>query len=582
MDSILSLAFSLQRRPGTYALLLGAGISQSVGIKTGWEITQDLKSQIKQINGDDLPENIGYDELLALLGKTQAARNDILRSYFEPTTEERERQIKLPSAAHRAIAKLVANGYIKVIFTTNFDRLMETALEDIHITPDVIRSDDMLKGTPPIRHSAVTIVQLHGDYRDIRTLNTPSELEHYSDVKNEFLDSVLGEYGLIVCGWSARYDRALRNAIYRINQRWYMNYWVEPFALSPEAQDVIKHLRAEMIQSQGDDFFVVLQRDVESLTNIRREHPLTVAVAVEQVKKLLPLETSWIELEDSAISQARMTYDALRATQCDRPSNINELLPLYRSCLDMTYSIAEATLNAMITLCWYGKGRCADIIASIMHMWSSPQAPNDEDNKLSLLAPLMLLYGCGIAAVRRSNWSYLRALILEPKIPTFRPRRNLAVLDVVWKDAILVLPQERFILGYDRDLASQLLRQTLRPAFQAYFRFDRDYEDSFDLFEMLLAVISQKYTKRWIRHDAVLEEYNESTKFEAIRDFWIAGARERASWGLVREIFSNNPIDLVNALNDYHSAAMEKQRQYPRYRIHHYAEDYRNELELRT
>jgi len=44
----------------------------------------------------------------------------------------------MPSPAHRAIAQLVKDGYIKVIITTNFDRLIERSLNEVGIEPTVI------------------------------------------------------------------------------------------------------------------------------------------------------------------------------------------------------------------------------------------------------------------------------------------------------------------------------------------------------------------------------------------------------------------------------------------------------------
>jgi hypothetical protein len=41
-DPFQQLAFSLHDQRGTYAVLLGSGISHAAGITTGWEITEDL------------------------------------------------------------------------------------------------------------------------------------------------------------------------------------------------------------------------------------------------------------------------------------------------------------------------------------------------------------------------------------------------------------------------------------------------------------------------------------------------------------------------------------------------------------
>jgi NAD-dependent SIR2 family protein deacetylase len=42
--------------------------------------------------------------------------------------EDRQEGRKTPTAAHRAIAALVRSGYIRVLITTNFDRLLEESL----------------------------------------------------------------------------------------------------------------------------------------------------------------------------------------------------------------------------------------------------------------------------------------------------------------------------------------------------------------------------------------------------------------------------------------------------------------------
>ena len=54
-----------------------------------------------------------------------------LKAYFEPNDDERAQGLKRPTAAHRSIAELVAAGAIRVIITTNFDCLLEQALDTV-------------------------------------------------------------------------------------------------------------------------------------------------------------------------------------------------------------------------------------------------------------------------------------------------------------------------------------------------------------------------------------------------------------------------------------------------------------------
>ncbi len=55
---------------------------------------------------------LGYDTLLEASAPSDAARRDLLEAYFEPTEQEREDGLKQPTAAHRALARLIADGQV--------------------------------------------------------------------------------------------------------------------------------------------------------------------------------------------------------------------------------------------------------------------------------------------------------------------------------------------------------------------------------------------------------------------------------------------------------------------------------------
>lgn len=102
---------------------------------------------------------VDYSSLLGEVVKTPTERVNLMKSYFEPTEEERQSHLKEPTKAHRAIAKMAKNGYLRVVLTTNFDRLLEKALNDEGITPQVICHEDDIEGATPLVHSSFTIVK---------------------------------------------------------------------------------------------------------------------------------------------------------------------------------------------------------------------------------------------------------------------------------------------------------------------------------------------------------------------------------------------------------------------------------------
>jgi NAD-dependent SIR2 family protein deacetylase len=110
---------------------------------------------------DKYGEEPSYSDILGALASTSAERRAILHSYIDPPKGE---DIRKPTKAHHAIAQLVASGAVRVVVTTNFDRLIENALREAGVEPTVIASDDAIAGATPLVHSKCTVIKVHGDY----------------------------------------------------------------------------------------------------------------------------------------------------------------------------------------------------------------------------------------------------------------------------------------------------------------------------------------------------------------------------------------------------------------------------------
>jgi hypothetical protein len=188
--------------------------------------------------------------LLEALAGTPAERRQLLRSYFEPSNEDRAAGVKVPTAAHRAIAELARRGHTRVVLTTNFDRLLEQAMEAAGVTPAVISAADSIDGAMPLIHAPLTVVKLHGDYLDSRLRNTEVELGTYDAKMDLLLDRVLDEFGLVVCGWSASWDAALRRAIERCPTRRFTTWWAARGELGSEASGLVAQRRS-MLRRHG-------------------------------------------------------------------------------------------------------------------------------------------------------------------------------------------------------------------------------------------------------------------------------------------------------------------------------------------
>lgn len=567
MDTTLNLAFLMNRSPrGAYALLLGAGISKSAQIPAGWDVVQDILLKLNNQERELFKNNIGYSELLEKLGKTATERNAILREYFEPTPEEQQRDItiKAPTNAHRAIAELIRLGYIKIVLTTNFDRLLEIALLDIGITPDVIRSDDALTSAFPIQLSPITIVQLHGDYRDSRGSNTQSELEHYSEAKKHFLESILNGYGLIVCGWSAAWDTALLEVFRHTEARWFSTYWIEPYNLSSQAQEIVDRRKADVIKKTADVFFDDLLQQVMGLEKIYHEHPLTVSILVERTKRLLSEENYWIELEDLVVENTQVAYENRLKVDNTDDSNLSivENLALIA---DRHFAACETLIYVIKTMCWYGlktSNQLRIVRTAIERISAHKDIIVERHEPRMRVIPVMILYAGGIAAFYRNNWECLYTLLIEPTIYSEDRKENVPLLTEMRKNIAFqgLYPQRDF--ANKSDAFSNELRRILKPIFLSQMSRDTDFIKLFDLFEMVLAVIALRYEEVF-DHNAMLDGMNYfPEELNYIKQFWINGAKMGYDWEFLRVFFKGDRNLLIDELSKYKGKYTQRNARY--------------------
>ena len=311
IDPTTALAFSIFENKGVYALLLGSGVSRAARIPTGWEVTLDLIKRIAALEGvvdkadwakwyaEKYGAEPSYSGLLDQLASTTDERRSILHSYIEPSKEDLAEGRRVPTQAHHAIAKLVRDGFIRVIITTNFDRLIENALRETGIEPTVIKSVDDLKGAVPLTHSKCFVVKVHGDYLDTRIRNTDQELTSYSPEMDNLLDRIIDEHGLIISGWSGDWDAALRGAISRAPNRRYPLFFTARGEPSQIATDLIGHRSGRLIKiDNADDFFEGLERKVSAQTDLQRQNPLSVELMVASTKKFLGRPEYRIQLDE--------------------------------------------------------------------------------------------------------------------------------------------------------------------------------------------------------------------------------------------------------------------------------------------
>lgn len=213
---------------------LGAGASAAAGVPTAGQMIWDFKRSI-----------FCSEERVALLAcenlEDPAVRGRIQRHfqaphptegateeyahYFElahPDDGDRRRYVQeqvlgaTPSFGHEALASLIKADRMRMVWTTNFDRCVETtvtrAFNDAgRLTVADLSNSNVL--TEAIAEERWPILgKLHGDFQSRRLKNTAEELRTQDSQMRQALTASCKRYGLVVVGYSGR-DESVMQAL---------------------------------------------------------------------------------------------------------------------------------------------------------------------------------------------------------------------------------------------------------------------------------------------------------------------------------------------------------------------------------
>lgn len=516
-DPAIMLATGVHAQPGVYALLLGSGVSTGAGIPTGWGVVQDLIRRAAAAqdpddesapqraaadpeawwaeHGDGQP--LGYSNLLGALASMPAARRGLLAGFFEPSGEDLEAGLKVPGPVHRAIAELVRRGSVRVIVTTNFDRLVERALEDAGVSPQVISRPDAVAAMTPLVHAPATVIKLHGDYADLMMRNTVEELDAYPTEWTRLLGRVFDEYGLLISGWSAEWDKALVRALETVKPRRYPMFW-DSRSSRGEAASRLRALHGVHIIKavSADDLFTRLSGSIHALERLA-EPPLTTAIALVRLKRFLPDPVRRIDLHDLVMGKA---LDAAKATPAIPTYQPNLTAAGYQDVLAEHLNNVNPTLQLLATGISFDRGReHTDLwVKVVQRLLQARSVPNGAYSTVLDSAQhypaLLALRACGVAALLAGYDDVLLRLLVEPKYRDLHGNTDplpavhaLHPAKVIPSEEIKHLPR----WGATRwpYPSSHLLRADLRELFRSTVPLDADYNTLHNQFEYRVACV---------------------------------------------------------------------------------------------
>ena len=225
--NITDLARHLKNRTdeeSNYILFLGAGASVTSGIRTGNKLVELWKKEIyegeKNNDSDYLKEDIEewvkkqiqwYDE--------NNAYSSLFEKRFDLPAQRRnfiESEVinKTPFIGYAYLVKLVNNGFINTIMTTNFDDLLNEAFYHYggKNNRPILCAHDSTISSININSKRPKLIKLHGDYLYDNIKSSLRETESLeTNIKNKFIEFSKNK-GLIVIGYSGC-DRSIMDTL---------------------------------------------------------------------------------------------------------------------------------------------------------------------------------------------------------------------------------------------------------------------------------------------------------------------------------------------------------------------------------
>ena len=256
---------------------LGAGTSRTAGLPTATDIIWDLKRryyclhenqdfQSHDINNNTIRRKIqeymdsqGFPALWSPEEYSFYFRLTFDDDYYAQQTYIQEalsnEKVSL-NIGHRALAALLEMGQTRIVFTTNFDDVLETAYAEVsgkNITPFHLEGSYAALAALNAERFPI-YAKIHGDFRYKSIKNLEADLlSNDSEIQKCFLAAAVRS-GLIVCGYSGRDKNVMtmfRQAIDQNNAFPHGLFWTVPRikGVSDSVIELIDYARQEGIRA---------------------------------------------------------------------------------------------------------------------------------------------------------------------------------------------------------------------------------------------------------------------------------------------------------------------------------------------
>lgn len=315
-------------RPQNFAWFLGAGASRAAGLPTATDVIWDLKwrhycrEENQNIDRQDLQNDTvkqciqsyfdahGFpalwddDEYTTYFERIFGCDRERQRSYI--SAQLAEKRISL-SIGNRVFGALIAAGLTRVVFTTNFDTIVEKAVAEMgHQSLPVYHLEGAHAANSAFNNEDFPMYcKLHGDFRYDSLKNIAQDLEHQNEDLSFCLINAANRFGFVVSGYSGR-DKSImqlfEHALKSHNPFPHGLYWtvMKGSAVSPAVHRIVDAARsrgvtAAVIQIPTfDSFMLHIWRNIKNKpgaldAKVHKSHLATVDIPMPSIGRGGPL-----------------------------------------------------------------------------------------------------------------------------------------------------------------------------------------------------------------------------------------------------------------------------------------------------
>lgn len=281
-----------------YSLLLGAGCSVSSNVRSASALIDEWREEIFQRLCPN--EEYSADTAISFLTKHHAVWYNPQREYsslFEKNFDlprqrrmfvEQEVAGKVPNLGYAYLVRLIEEGLVNTVFTTNFDDLLNEAFFQFSSVRPIVCAHDSSVSSITVTSKRPKIIKLHGDYLFDDIKSTMRETESLEDNVRKKFSEFCRDFGLVVVGYSGC-DRSVMDVLqYLLRSEEYLKhgiYWCVRKGEEP-SDELLKLLwrdRVYFVEIDGfDELMAALHNDL-----VGPSLPIDTGVVTDKPKSII-------------------------------------------------------------------------------------------------------------------------------------------------------------------------------------------------------------------------------------------------------------------------------------------------------